>query len=374
MEVPFLNLAKQNRELADEILPLWKSILESAQFIGGEHVVSFEKEFAAACEVSHCAAVASGTDALRLIFISLGLQPGDEVITVPNTFIATTEAITQAGGSVRFIDIDPDIYNLSPTKLSETLAALPAESRKKIKGIVPVHLYGQMADMDEILAIAQEYNLWVVEDASQAHLAEYKNRKAGSMGVAAAFSFYPGKNLGAGGEAGAVVTNDESLLRNIQILRDHGQEKKYYHQVEGYNSRCDALQTALLRVKLKRLTAWNEARKINADLYFENLKDIKDISLPTVKKDRNHVFHLFIIQLDCRDEILEKLKKRGIHCGLHYPIPLHLQDAYSHLNLGIKTFPVSEGASKRILSLPMYPELEKQQVQYICDTLRELVV
>lgn len=374
MEVPFLNLAKQNSELADEILPMWKSILESAQFIGGEHVVSFENEFAAACEASHCAAVASGTDALRLIFISLGLQPGDEVITVPNTFIATTEAITQAGGSVRFIDIDPHTYNLSPIKLSETLAALPLESRKKIKGIVPVHLYGQMADMDEILAIAQEYDLWVVEDACQAHLAEYKNRKAGSMGIAAAFSFYPGKNLGAGGEAGAVVTNDESLLRNVQILRDHGQKKKYFHQTEGYNSRCDALQTALLRVKLKRLEVWNEARKKNADLYFEYLKDIKGILLPTIKEDRSHVFHLFIIQLDCRDEVLDQLKESGVHCGLHYPIPLHLQVAYSHLNLGAKTFPVSEVTAKRILSLPMYPELEKQQIQYVCDTLRELVV
>ena len=374
MEVPFLNLAKQNRELADEILPLWKNILESAQFIGGEHVVSFENEFAAACEGNHCAAVASGTDALRLIFISLGLQPGDEIITVPNTFIATTEAITQAGGFVRFVDIDPETYNLSPTKLSETLAALPIESRKKIKGIVPVHLYGQMADMDEILAIARKYNLWVVEDACQAHLAEYKNRKAGSLGVAAAFSFYPGKNLGAGGEAGAVVTNDENLLRKVQMLRDHGQEKKYFHQTEGFNSRCDALQAALLRVKLKRLAAWNEARKKIADLYFENLKDVKGITFPAIKEDRSHVFHLFIIQLDGRDKILEQLKKRGIHCGLHYPIPLHLQEAYASLNLKPTDFPISETAAKRILSLPMYPELEKQQIQYICETLRELMV
>tara|TARA_B100000446_G_scaffold92758_1_gene86972 strand:+ start:740 stop:1864 length:1125 start_codon:yes stop_codon:yes gene_type:complete len=374
VEIPFLNLAKQNKKLADDILPIWKEILESARFIGGEHVTSFESEFAVACGTNYCATVASGTDALRLIFISLGLKPGDEVITVPNTFIGTTEAITQAGGSIRFVDIDPLTYNLSPAKLAETLATLSPEAKKKIKGIVPVHLYGQMADMDEILSIAREHNFWVVEDASQAHLAEYKKRKAGSIGTAAAFSFYPGKNLGAGGEAGAVVSNNKDLVRSIQILRDHGQEKKHLHQTEGYNSRCDALQAALLRIKLKQLVTWNKGRQKNAGIYFQSLKNVKGIFLPTVREDRTHVFHLFIIQVSHRDKTIELLKERGIQCGLHYPIPLHLQKAYSRLNLGPKSFPVTEKIAKRIISLPMYPELEKEQIEYICDTLSEMVV
>ena len=374
MEIPFLNLAKQNKKLADDILPLWKEILESSRFIGGEYVTSFESEFAVACGANHCATVGSGTDALRLILISLGLKPGDEVITVPNTFIGTTEAITQAGGSIRFVDIDPLTYNLSPAKLAETLATLSPESRKKIKGIVPVHLYGQMADMDEILSIARKHNFWVVEDASQAHLAEYKKRKAGSIGTAAAFSFYPGKNLGAGGDAGAVVSNNKDLVRSIQILRDHGQEKKHLHQTEGYNSRCDALQAALLRIKLKQLVTWNKSRQKNAGIYFQSLKNVKGIFLPTVREDRTHVFHLFIIQVSHRDKTIELLKERGIQCGLHYPIPLHLQKAYSRLNLGPKSFPVTEKIAKRIISLPMYPELEKEQIEYICDTLSEMVV
>ncbi|MBW1796072.1 MAG: DegT/DnrJ/EryC1/StrS family aminotransferase [Deltaproteobacteria bacterium] len=264
MQVPFLDLKTQNRALKAEILPLWEEILDSAAFIAGKHVSAFEEEFASACSVKHCVAVNSGTDALRFIFLALDLKPGDEVITVPNTFIATTEAITQASGNIVFVDIDPETYNMDPTKIEAAITP-------KTRGIVPVHLYGQPADMDPILAIAERHGLWVVEDACQAHLAEYRDRKAGSMGIAAAFSFYPGKNMGACGEGGAVTTNDEDLAAKVRMLRDHGQAKKYYHDMEGYNGRCDALQAAALRVKLKHLPAWNEARRKNAKRYFELL-------------------------------------------------------------------------------------------------------
>jgi len=245
-EVPFLDLRSQNRALKGEILPLWEEILDSAGFIGGKHVSAFEEEFASACSVTHCVAVNSGTDALRFIFLALDLESGDEIITVPNSFIATTEAITQAGGRIIFADIDPDTYNIDSAKIEEVITP-------RTRGIVPVHLYGQSVDMDPILSIADKYCLWVVEDACQAHLAEYKGRKAGSMGIAGAFSFYPGKNMGACGEGGAVTTNDENLAAKVRMLRDHGQSRKYRHEMEGYNGRCDALQAAALRVKLKHL-------------------------------------------------------------------------------------------------------------------------
>ena len=264
MEIPFLDLKAQNRALKKEILRFWEEILDTASFIGGKHVNGFEEEFASACSVKHCIAVNSGTDALRFIFLGLGLRPGDEVITVPNTFIATTEAISQAGGNITFVDINPDTYNMDPAKIE--LAITP-----RTKGIVPVHLYGQTADMDSILAIAEKHGLWVVEDAAQAHLAEYKGRKTGSMGIAAAFSFYPGKNMGACGEGGAVTTNDSDLAVKIRMLRDHGQTRKYHHKIEGYNGRCDALQVAALRVKLKHLPIWNEARRKKAQSYFKLL-------------------------------------------------------------------------------------------------------
>ena len=362
-EVPFLDLRSQNRALKAEILPLWEEILDSAGFIGGKHVNAFEEEFASACSVKHCVAVNSGTDALRFIFLALGLEPGDEIITAPNTFIATTEAITQAGGKIVFVDIDPDTYNIDPSKLEAAITP-------KTKGIVPVHLYGQPADMDAILAIAKKHGLWVVEDACQAHLAEYKGCKAGSMGIAAAFSFYPGKNMGACGEGGAVTTNDENLAAKVRMLRDHGQSRKYHHEMEGYNGRCDALQAAALRVKLKHLPAWNEARRKNAQRYFEFLQDTNGIVLPKINQKCLSVFHLFVIQVEKRDSVQEALTKLRISTGLHYPIALHLQKAYEHLGLAAGSFPVAEACAKRLLSLPMYPELTEEQIVYVCDCLR----
>ena len=366
MKVPFLDLKAQNQALKAEILPLWEEILDLAGFIGGKHVSAFEEEFASACSVKHCVAVNSGTDALRFIFLALGLKPTDEIITVSNTFIATTEAITQAGGKIVFVDVDPVTYNMDPAKIEEVITP-------RTRGIVPVHLYGQPADMDPILAIAKKHGLWVVEDACQAHLAEYKGRKVGSMGIAAAFSFYPGKNMGACGEGGAVTTNDENLAAKVRMLRDHGQSRKYHHEMEGYNGRCDALQAAALRVKLKRLPAWNEARRKNAQCYFEFLQDTYGVKLPVIHQNCLSVFHLFVIQVEKRDIIQEALGKVGISTGLHYPIPLHMQKAYQHMGLAVGSFPVAEACAKRLLSLPMYPELSEEQIVYVCDCLGEIL-
>jgi dTDP-4-amino-4,6-dideoxygalactose transaminase len=366
MEVPFLDLKAQNQALKVEILPLWGEILDSAGFIGGRHVNAFENEFASTCSVKHCVAVNSGTDALRFIFLALGLEWGDEIITVPNTFIATTEAITQAGGQIVFVDVDPVTYNIDSAKIEEVVTP-------RTRGIVPVHLYGQPADMDPILAIAKKHGLWLVEDACQAHLAEYKGRKVGSIGIAAAFSFYPGKNMGACGEGGAVTTNDENLAAKIRMLRDHGQSRKYHHEMEGYNGRCDAVQAAALRVKLKHLSAWNEARRKNAQRYFELLKDTDGIKLPVIQQNCLSVFHLFVIQVEKRDIVQESLGKMGISTGLHYPIPLHLQKAYGHMGLPVGSFPVAEVCAKRLLSLPMYPELSEEQIRWVSSSLKKIV-
>lgn len=366
MEVPFLDLRAQHRVLRAEIISLWEEILESAGFIGGKHVNAFEKEFAKAVSVEHCVAVNSGTDALRFAFLALGLEPEDEVITVPNTFIATTEAITQAGGKIVFVDIEPDTYNMDPTKLTSAITP-------KTKGIVPVHLYGQSADMDAILSIAAEHDLWVVEDACQAHLAEYRSRKTGSMGIAGAFSFYPGKNLGACGEGGAVTTKDAGLAARVRMIRDHGQAKKYIHAMEGFNGRCDALQAAALCVKLKHLPAWNEARRRNAQYYIDHLRDSDGIVLPKTNPNCLPVFHLFVIQVEKRDNVREALDNMEISTGLHYPIPLHLQKAYAHLGLTTGSFPVAEACANRLLSLPMYPELTKEQIRKVSDNLKQVV-
>lgn len=366
MEVPFLDLKAQNKAVMKEVLPLWEEIIESAGFIGGKYVSAFEDEFAKACSARYCATVNSGTDALRFIFMALGVRAGDEIITVPNTFIATTEAISQAGGKIVYVDVDPDTYLMDPSKLKGAITS-------RTKGIVPVHLYGQCADMDAIQEIADSNSLWVVEDACQAHLAEYKGKKAGTLGVAAAFSFYPGKNLGACGEAGAVTSNDADLVSRVKMIRDHGQSKKYYHEVEGYNGRCDALQAAALGVKLKYLQTWNEARRKNSALYGEYLKGIPSVKLPIISENCISSFHLYVVQVNDRDQVMERLKERGIAAGLHYPVPLHLQKAYAGLNFKKGDFPVTEEYTSKLLSLPMYPELQKEQIRYVCDALKEIV-
>jgi len=363
MQVPFLDLTAQHRHVKDEILNLWREVLDTGCFIGGSHIAALEQEFAAACHCKHALAVSSGTDALMLIFEALGLRPGDEVIVPVNTFIATSEAVSKAGGKVVFVDILPDTYNMDP-------AAAEAAVTSRTVGIVPVHLYGQMADMDPLMAVAKRHGLWVVEDSAQAHLSEYKGRKAGSMGVAAGFSFYPGKNMGACGDAGAVVTNDSALAEHVAKLRDHGSAKKYHHDFEGYNGRCDALQAAALRVKLSRLPDWNEARRRVAAKYIERLADAEAIVLPHVPDHCLPVWHLFVIQVDKRNGVQECLTKNGIGSGLHYPVPLHMQKAYEHLGLQRGTYPVTEDYTTRLLSLPMFPEMTDNQIDYVCKHLK----
>lgn len=366
MQIPFLDLKAQNHSLREPILALWQDILDSAGFIGGKHVAGFEEEFAAACSTNHCVAVSNGTDALMLIFRALGLEPGDEVIVPVNTFIATSEAVTHAGGNVVFVDVLPDTYNMDPRKLEGAITA-------RTKGIVPVHLYGQPADLDPILAVAKRHHLWVVEDAAQAQLAEYKGRRTGSMGIAAGFSFYPGKNLGACGDAGAVVTNDDELAAKVRKLRDHGSAKKYFHDMEGHNGRCDALQAAALRVKLQHLPKWNEARRRAARQYMELLSGVEGIVLPTVAEGCLPIWHLFVVQVEQRDAVMAALSERGVSTALHYPVPLHLQNAYAHLGLGEGSFPVAEAYAKRLLSLPMFPELTGEQIAYVCEQVKEVV-
>lgn len=388
--IPFVDLVSLHRELYDELLPVFRSVMETAGFIGGPMVENFEKEFATFCEVQHCVGVSSGTDAVRFALMAAGVQPDEIVVTVPNTFIATTEAISQAGARPAFVDIDERTYNMDPAKLAEffekectvdreTGKPFHRKLQKVVSAVVPVHLYGQMADMDAILEIAQRYNLIVVEDACQAHGAEYfsakQNRwcKAGSMGHAAAFSFYPGKNLGACGEGGAVTTNDAQVARKTRMLRDHGQSKKYYHDLEGYNGRLDALQAGLLSVKLRHLGEWNRKRQEAARRYNEALSAVKGVVTPYEPEWSRAIYHLYVIRVQDRDKFQEHLNKVQIGTGIHYPVPLHLQTAYAHLAHRAGDFPITEAVSKEIVSLPMYPQLHAEQQSCVVRSTAEFV-
>jgi len=364
MNVPFLNLKIQYKEIEKEVLPMVTDAMSNAAFIGGPQVTGFETEFAAFCESKFCTGVNSGTDALRFALMAIGAGPGDEVITVPNTFIATTEAISQVGATPVFVDVLKDTSEMDPSLIE-------AKISKKTKAIIPVHLYGQTVDMDPILDMAKKHNIPVIEDACQAHGALYRGRKAGSMGVAGCFSFYPGKNLGAYGEGGAVVTQDQEIDKKIRMIRDHGQEQKYYHAMEGYNGRLDAIQAGVLRIKLRRLEAWNESRRQNAKYYNELLKGVKDVTLPVEAGFAKAVYHIYAIHVDDRDGLQKYLTEKGINTGLHYPVPLHLQKAYSRMGYKEGSFPVSEGLAKRLLSLPMFPELTRDEIRYVCECVKE---
>jgi dTDP-4-amino-4,6-dideoxygalactose transaminase/acetyltransferase-like isoleucine patch superfamily enzyme len=375
--IPFLDLVTPHLELEAELTAVFSKALHTAGFVGGAVVETFEKDFAAFCNVSHCAAVSSGTDALRFALMAAGIKPGDVVVTVPNTFIATTEAISQAGAQPEFVDIDERTYNLSVEMLQKYLETqckpdasgklISLRSGRPVTAVVPVHLYGQMADMDAILSLADQYNLVVIEDACQAHGAEYFSKKlnrwmkAGTMGRAAGFSFYPGKNLGACGEAGAVTTNDPALAATVRMLRDHGQAKKYYHDVEGYNGRMDAIQAGLLSVKLPHLTEWNAARRDHAAEYNRLLAENAAITLPHQPSNSRPVYHLYVIRCADREGMMEQLKKAGIGTGIHYPIPLHMQKAYASMKYPLGSFPVAERVAAEIVSLPMFPQLTAQQ-------------
>ena len=389
--IPFLDLVTPHRELKDELAAVFAHVLDTAGFIGGPMLDDFERNFAKFCDTQHCIGVSSGTDALRFALMAAGVKRGDVVVTVPNTFIATTEAITQCGATPDFVDVDERSYNMDPEQLRKYLQVecyvdgttgrvFNKRLGRPVTAVVPVHLYGQAADMDSILDLAERFGLQVVEDACQAHGAEYfstqKNRwlKAGSMGRAAAFSFYPGKNLGACGEAGAVTTNDGDIASKIRMIRDHGQAKKYYHDMEGYNGRLDSIQAGILRVKLRHLAAWNERRRECASRYKELLGEAAEgIKLPFEPSWSKGNFHLYVVQVQKRDQLLKRLGEAGIGTGIHYPIPLHLQNAYKALGYREGDFPVSEKAASQILSLPMFPGLTYAQQGRVAQQVLEFV-
>lgn len=390
MKVPFLDLITLHREIEDELVGVFREALKTGQFIGGPMVEEFEREFAAFCGTEYAAGVGSGTDALRFALIAAGIKQGDMVITVPNTFIATTEAISQAGADPEFIDIDERTYNMDPEKLRSFLEneckrepgsgrTVHKKSGRAVTAVIPVHLYGQVADMDRIVDVADEYKLLVIEDACQAHGAEYfskrENRwkRAGTMGIAAAFSFYPGKNLGAFGEAGAVTTNDEGIARKIRMLRDHGQSKKYYHDIEGYNGRLDAIQAGVLRIKLRRLAAWNEDRRRAAKRYSELLSAVKGVILPYEPESSRAVYHLYVIRTQSRDALQVFLSQRNIFTALHYPVPLHRQKAYETVINHNGSLTVAERSAQEILSLPMFPGLTTGQQRQVVEGIREFL-
>jgi dTDP-4-amino-4,6-dideoxygalactose transaminase/acetyltransferase-like isoleucine patch superfamily enzyme len=387
--IPFLDLVAPHLELEAELTAVFSKALHTAGFVGGAVVEDFEKDFAAFCNVNHCTAVSSGTDAVRFALMAAGVKPGDVVVTVPNTFIATAEAISQAGALPEFVDIDEHTYNLSPEMLRLYLEKqckrdasgklISLRSGRPVTAVVPVHLYGQMADMDAILSLADKFGLMVIEDACQAHGAEYFSKKfncwmkAGSMGRAAAFSFYPGKNLGACGEAGAVTTNDPVLASRVKMLRDHGQAKKYYHDVEGYNGRMDAIQAGLLSVKLPHLPAWNAQRRDHAVEYNRLLQENAAITLPQQPSNSRAVYHLYVIRTANREGMMNYLKKAGIGTAIHYPIPLHLQNAYASLKYSKGDFPVAERVAPEILSLPMFPQLNPQQQARVAQEILHFI-
>jgi dTDP-4-amino-4,6-dideoxygalactose transaminase len=377
IEIPFLDLVTPHRELEAELVGVFRAALNKAAFIGGPMVEEFEKSFAEFCGTTHSVAVSSGTDALRFAITACGVEPGSVAVTVPHTFIATTEAISQAGAHPEFVDIDDRTYNMSVKKLEEYLCEgcvrdgdgklRSLRSGRPVSAILPVHLYGQMADMDVILHLAEEFGLTVIEDACQAHGAQYYSKRlnrwmtAGSMGKAAAFSFYPGKNLGACGEAGAATTNDPTLAAKMKLLRDHGQGKKYYHDIEGYNGRLDALQAGLLSIKLRRLAGWNAARRERAAEYDRLLAESDALTCPYEPSWSRAVHHLYVIRTADREGLMEHLKAANIGTGIHYPIPLHLQKAYEPLGYKRGDFPAAEQAASQIVSLPMYPQLTADQ-------------
>lgn len=364
MKVPFLDLAAHHAPLRREIDAAIAEVIDSGAFAGGPFVAAFEEEFAAYCDSKYAIGVGSGTDALWLALLASGVGPGDEVITVPNTFMATAEAITYCGATPVFVDVDERTSTMDPVRLKEAIT-------RRSKAVIPVHLFGQPADMDPILDIARAHGLVVIEDAAQAHGAEYKGRRAGSIGDAGCFSFYPGKNLGAFGEAGAVVTADHQLQEKIRILRDHGQIKKYYHTMVGWNARMDGIQAAVLRVKLRHLERGNELRRSHAALYERNLGGFEEIATPFEASYARHVYHIYAIRVRRRDEMMQCLGEMGIACGIHYPVPVHLQEAYRSLGYEAGAFAIAEQGAREFISLPMFPELSPAQVETVAASVKE---
>jgi dTDP-4-amino-4,6-dideoxygalactose transaminase len=368
MNIQLVDLKAQYETIKHDIDSAIQDVVSETAFIGGHYIKKFEESFAWFCGVKHCVGVGNGTDALFIALKTLGIGAGDEVITVANSFIATSEAITQTSARVVFVDIDPRTYNIDTNKIEKKITS-------RTKAIIPVHLYGQPADMDPILALAKKHNLKIVEDAAQAHGAEYKGRRIGSIGDMACFSFYPGKNLGAYGDAGAIVTGDDVLAKKARMFANHGRVDKYDHEMEGVNSRLDGLQAAILGAKLKYLDAWSEARRKNASLYNECLKSTGLVT-PREIADVKAVYHLYVVRTkkELRRKLQDHLKSKGISTGIHYPIALPNLKAYSYLNHNGNDFPEATKASEEILSLPMYPELSESQIQYVAQEIKEFVL
>jgi dTDP-4-amino-4,6-dideoxygalactose transaminase len=366
MKVPFLDLKAHHAPIVDEFEGAIREVIESSAFAGGPFVERFEEEFAAYCGSKYAIGVGNGTDALWLTLLALGIGEGDEVITVPNTFIATAEAITYCKARPVFVDVDETTFTMDPAELEKSLTA-------RTKAIIPVHLFGQAADMDSILEFARAHGLFVIEDAAQAHGAEYKWRKAGTMGDAGCFSFYPGKNLGAFGEAGAVVTNDAELRSKIQNLRDHGQTRKYYHTLMGWNCRMDGIQAAVLSIKLRHLEKGNAQRREHALQYNQAFAGLDAVATPFEANYARHVFHVYAIRIQERDDVWRSLEEKGIGCAVHYPIPIHLQKACRSLGYMPGAFPVAENLAEEFLSLPMFPELTEDQIEYVVCCVSETV-
>ena len=360
--IPLVDLKTQYLSLKPKIDQAIQRVIDNTDFILGKEVELFEKEFASFSEAKYGVGVASGTDALHLSLLALGIGSGDEVITAANTFVATVLAISYTGAKPVLVDINPDNYNLDVSLLKKAIT-------KKTKAVIPVHLFGQPADMDPIMEVAREHNLKVIEDACQAHGAEYKGRRLGSIGDIGCSSFYPGKNLGAYGDGGMVLTNDEEIAQKVRMLRNYGSRIKYYHEFKGFNSRLDTIQAAILRVKLKRLDRWTEKRRKHAKKYNELLRKMEVVT-PKEGGYAKHVYHLYVIRVKERDGLLKCLKSKGIFAGIHYPIPIHLLGAYQDLGYKRGDFPVTEQITKEIISLPMYPELKENGIKYIVDNIK----
>jgi dTDP-4-amino-4,6-dideoxygalactose transaminase len=368
--IPFVDLKAQYERIKPEVEAAMAEVISSAAFIGGQKLKDFETAFAEFCGVKHAIGVGNGTDALTIALKTMGVGAGDEVITVSHTFIATSEAISQTGATIKFVDIDPRTYNLDPQKLEAAIT-------DKTKAIVPVHLYGQIADMDAIMTIAEKHNLYVLEDSAQAHGARYRGRRAGSLGHMACFSFYPGKNLGAYGDAGAITTNNDDFAKYARMYANHGRLTKYTHEFEGVNSRLDGLQAAVLGVKLRHLDQWNAERRQAAIWYDELLAPLSQhVITPYVLPDSEPVYHLYVIQVPQRDKLLDRMKAAGISGGVHYPVPLHEQPAYTYKGHQPNDFPVTSKIAANIVSLPMFPEITQEQcravVQVVAEHVKEL--
>lgn len=369
MQVPFLDLKVQYQSIKNEINPAIQNVLDNTAFILGKAVNEFENAFAKAHNVNHCLGVSSGTDGNHLASWSLGIKSGDEIIIPANTFIATAWGATLCGAKPVFVDCDPESYNIDVNKINDAITP-------RTKAIVAVHLYGQPADIDPVIKLCREKNIFLIEDCAQAHLAEYKNNKVGGLSEVACFSFYPGKNLGAYGEGGAVTTNSEEIANKVRMLRDHGALQKYNHESLGHNYRMEGIQGAVLGVKLKHLDKWTEGRRSVAAKYKEMLSDFEHVILPKEMEYAKHVYHLFVIRVndgksETRDKLVKYLNEKGISTGLHYPVPLHLQKCFLNLDYKRNDFPVSENLAESGLSLPMFPELSNIQIEYVTEKIIE---